>query len=179
MEGPTQNPESAEKRKPKSITTAKGSVYTYLPDGRTQRFKTVDGKMEAPQDILVFIPPWNTLANKAKQMYPEIFESIEDEMQFEQLLLQYAQLKGFVIIPVTADGMKVKSLNELATNESLYLAFGVKNGDTQKIHFSLPVGKEPQLDWKTFDTRKFYDETDGILKREIHIGNKVVSIEYE
>ena len=43
----------------RSVITSKGSRYDYLPDGRTQRFKTVTGELNDPQDLLVFIPSFD------------------------------------------------------------------------------------------------------------------------
>ncbi len=72
------------------ITTAKGSVYKYLPDGRTQRFKQATGELNDPQDSIVFIPPWDMIKAPAMKAYPEIFGHIENEAQYEQVLLEYA-----------------------------------------------------------------------------------------
>lgn len=44
-----------ERQKPAEVITARGSVYRYLSDGRTQRFKTATGELHEPQDTLVFI----------------------------------------------------------------------------------------------------------------------------
>ena len=47
------------------IVTEHGSVYQYLPDGRTQRQNKVKDKTYEPQDILVFVPPYEWVAENA------------------------------------------------------------------------------------------------------------------
>lgn len=50
--------EKKEKPQIDYVETEKGSVYTYLPDGRTQRFKKAANETYSPQDAIVFIPDW-------------------------------------------------------------------------------------------------------------------------
>ena len=169
--------ESTEKRKPKTVTTSKGSIYTFLPDGRTQRYKTAEGKMEAPQDLLVFIPPWENIAQKAKELYPEIFSSIDNAIQFEQLLLEYMVKGSPKTIRPAIDGNETYSLVGTTPEATVFLNF--INKETKRVDFALPTSREPKVGYSTFDARKFLDITDNITKRERHIGNKIVSIGYE
>lgn len=169
--------ESLEKRKPKTITTSKGSIYTFLPDGRTQRYKTAEGKMEAPQDLLVFIPPWENITQKAKELYPEIFSSIDNAIQFEQLLLEYMVKGSPKTIRPAMDGNETYSLESTPPEATVFLNF--INKDTKRVDFALPTSREPKIGYSTFDARRFLDSADNIVKRERHIGNKIVSIDYE
>lgn len=179
MEGPKQNqsPESVEKLKPKSLSTAKGSVYTYLPDGRTQRYKKATETLEAPQDLLVFIPPFEKIIDKARELYPDFFTNVEDATQFQQLLLEYMAKDGTKTIRPGADQQEIYSLIGTSPDLQVFLYFidKIKN----KVDFILPTSREPKIGYNTFDARKFYDETEELHKRQRHIGNKVVSIEYE
>lgn len=83
------------------VTTAKGSSYKYLDDGRTQRFKKVEGKQYEPQDILVFIPSYEwIIKNNPKGALEKIMgEGIDNKIKFEQEILSYIQgsKKGFML----------------------------------------------------------------------------------
>ena len=83
------------------VTTAKGSSYKYLDDGRTQRFKKVEGKQYEPQDILVFIPSYEwIIKNNPKGALEKIMsEGINNKIKFEQEILSYIQgsKKGFML----------------------------------------------------------------------------------
>jgi hypothetical protein len=179
MEGPTQKQasESVEKLKPKSLTTAKGSIYTYLPDGRTQRYKKATETLEAPQDLLVFIPPFEKVIDKARELYPNFFTNIENDTQFQQLLLEYMTKDGTKTIRPGADQQEIYSLIGTPRDLQVFLYFidKIKN----KVDFILPTSREAKIGYNTFDARKFYDEGAKQHMRERHIGNKVVSIEYE
>lgn len=167
--------ESEEKKRPKFVKTAQGSVYTYLEDGRTQRYKETTGELKEPQDILVFIPPWEKLAEKAKELYPVIFKNIHNEADFNDTLLPYVKHKGQAIRPTDKNGKEILSLDELEEDEEVFLHF--VDQDDAGHNFFLPVSKEPAVGYNTFDTRKYVDE-DGNAMREGHIGNKVIDIEY-
>lgn len=162
-------------KKPKSVTTARGSKYTYLEDGRTQRFKEATGEMHDPQDLLVFIPPWDKIGEQAVKMFPDIFKGIDNQVQFEQVILEFGQGKGKTMRPVNEQGKVLTSLEDVAEDERVFIAFVDKNEN--KAVFHLPVSKEPQIGWNTFDTRLYKDE-DGNTVRERHIGNAVTDIEY-
>jgi hypothetical protein len=176
MERPSTK-ESIERQKPTRLVTAKGSVYTYLPDGRTQRYKAATETLEAPQDLLVFMPPWNTIETKAKELYPEVFEGVENETQFEQLLLEYMAKDGTKTIRPAVDGQEIYSLVDTDLEDQVFLNFIDKV--RKRVDFVLPTSREPKVDYSTFDARKYVDEETGETMRERHIGNKVVNIEYE
>ena len=160
-------------KKPKSIITAKGSKYTYLDDGRTQRYKKVSNETSEPQDLLVFIPPWEKIRESAISHYPHIFKGIENQVQFEQVVLDYMH-KGKTIRPVNKEGKVLETTQKLAAGEEIFLAF-INKEDGNVFH--LPVSKRPKIGWLTFDTRLYTDES-GAIMRERHIGNAVTRIEY-
>ena len=167
-------PEKEEKR-PVELTTERGSVYQYLPDGRTQRFKTATGELNEPQDTLVFIPPYDLIGTQAVKAYPKIFNGVENETQFTQILLEYAQTSGKTIRVINGKGVELKDAQEVATAGQIFLYFVDKNNP--KSNFFLPASKEPKLGYSTYDTRKYTDEQGGTI-RERHMGNKVIDIKY-
>lgn len=162
-------------KRPKSVTTAKGSIYTYLKDGRTQRFKEATGETKEPQDLLVFIPPWDKIGEQVVKMFPDIFKGIDNQAQFEQVILEFAQGKGKTIRPINEQGKVITSLRDISEDGRIFIAFIDKS--INRALFHLPVSKEPKIGWNTFDTRLYKDE-DGNTIRERHIGNIVTDIEY-
>ena len=165
------------------IETEKGSVYRYLPDGRTQRYKKVENKYYEPQNALVFIPDWVQVSKNAPD---NVLRKLgESAAQYVQTILEYAQKqeKGNKIYIVD------KNVNKLETNQAIketegpvFLWFGrrEKNGEKDKLipDFAIPVSSEPKKGYLTFDTRK-YKTKEGVTMREVHIGNKVKDIVYK
>ncbi|MEI8337976.1 MAG: hypothetical protein WCF92_02405 [bacterium] len=167
--------ENQEKLKPAEVITARGSVYKYLPDGRTQRYKKATEELSDPQDLLVFIPPWEKISTQVKATYPEIFKDINDEDDYNQFLLKYIHQEGLTIRPTDNQGKELKTNVDVEKAEAAFLAF-IDKKDLKKL-FYLPVSKEPKLDYSTYDTTKFVGE-DGETYRQKHIGNKVTEIKY-
>jgi hypothetical protein len=163
-------------KRPKSITTAKGSVYSYLEDGRTQRYKLANETLESPMDLLVFIPPWEQIADKAKELYPDIFAGIENETQFEQLMLEYMEKRGKKTIRPAVGTQETYSLANMSSDTQVFLNFVDK--ENRRVDFVLPTSREPKIGYKTFDARKYIDPDTRESMKERHIGNKVVKIEY-
>ncbi len=163
-----------EKLKPKSIKTSKGSVYTYLEDGRTQRFKTKTGETREPMDIIVFIPPWEDIKEGAQKNYPEIFGGVENSIQYEQVILEFAQTNGFTIHIVDKDGKVILKNDDLEKAERAFAHFIDKGNN--KNSFFLPVRSNPKIGDYTYDSRYFKDGES--VMHEQHIGNKVEEIEY-
>lgn len=170
-----QSQESKEKSKPKQIKTARGSVYTYLPDGRTSRFKVATGETFEPMDVLVFVPPWEKIKDQIPAEYTHIFKDIEYEMQYDQLLLEYVHLDGKTIYIIDEKSKYLKTQADVDAAERAFLAF-IDKVDKKKT-FTLPVAKEPRIGFHTFDTG-FITNKEGIEERHKHLGNKVVDIEY-
>jgi hypothetical protein len=173
------NPRKSEteiKRKPTEIITAMGSVYKYLPDGRTQRFKTATGELSEPQDTIVFIPPFETIKDWALKAYPKIFKGIENEAQYEALLVHYVHGGNKTIRVTDQTGKELTNNTEAAKAERVLAALVDKDDTTQS--FYLPVSREPKIGYNTYDTTKYKDEN-GETVRDKHLGNKVTDIKYQ
>ncbi len=170
------NEGSLERRRPKRIVTEQGSVYTYLDDGRTQRFKTATGERSEPQDLIVFIPPWDKIKDQAPVVYPHIFKDIKTEEQYKELILRYGQDNKDKTIRVT-DGEANIILDQKQVDESQSVFVAMIDKLDPKKTFSLPVSKEPKEGYATFDARYTVDKK-GRPHNERHVGNKIVEIEY-
>lgn len=164
--------QTLEQKKITSIETAKGSIYKYLQDGRTQRFKKVEDKEYEPQDVIVFIPDWESLLTVAPKEFLDRFDN--NGMEYKQTLLEYAQKKKIYI--VDESGKKLSSNNEKELTNKIIAAFCEKGSD--KADFTIPVSGNPKEGFYTYDTRKYYDEKNKTWMREQHMGNKVVKINY-
>lgn len=166
------NKNKIEQKRPTSLETAKGSVYQYLPDGRTQRFKKVENKQYEPQDVIVFIPDWITLKTNAPSNFLERFEG--GETGFVETMLEYCkEMKVYVI---DNQGNKISSNKEKEDKAQLLLAF-CKDPESSP-DFVVPVSPKPKENWFVYDTRKYFNQEKGQWEREQHIGNKVVKINY-
>ncbi len=164
------------KRKPSEITTAMGSVYKYLPDGRTQRFKTATGELSQPQDTIVFFPPYAMIKDWAMKAYPEIFKGIENEAQYEATLVEYVHGGNKTIRVTDQTGKELANNAEAAKAERVLAALVDKDDSTQS--FYLPVSREPRIGYNTYDTTKYKDENEQTM-RDKHLGNKVVDVKYQ
>lgn len=155
------------------IVTAKGSVYTYLPDGTTQRYKKVENKDYEPQSALVFIPDYETLKNSAPDSF-KIEETLgENELQYMQILLGYLHIQGQTFI-MNEKKEAIYTNDDVQKADRVYLAF--VNGTHDD--FAIPVSKKPKVGFSTYDTRVYTNE-EGNERVERHIGNKVVEIVYK
>lgn len=166
---------SSEKLKATEFITEKGSVYKYLPDGRTQRHKTATGEDNDIQDICVFIPPYEKISAEAKRIYSHIFEKIETTLQFEQFILPYAQSEGYTIRVIGDNNTELTNVSDMANTHRVFIALINKKSPEKSL--TLPVSKVPKVGYNTFDTRKYIAEN-GETMRERHIGNKVIEIKY-
>ncbi|MES2225122.1 MAG: hypothetical protein V4478_04010 [Patescibacteria group bacterium] len=173
-EGAPKPPENLpERNQASSFETAKGSEYRYLEDGRTQRFKKVENKEYDPQDVMVFIPDWQTLEAKASPQNLAALGGSENE--YQQILLKYAQeMKVYV---VDENFNKINSNQEAASVENTFIAL-CKTSDSAP-DYVIPVSIIPKENYQPYDTTKYLDETSGEWKREQHIGNKIVKINYD
>lgn len=168
------NAEEQEKQVTRVIT-ARGSVYEYLPDGRTQRYKKATAELNEPQDTLTFIPPWEQVKNEAIKRFPSVFSGIESQTQYEQVLLTYAQIPGHTIRVVNREGQELKTNSDTREAGTVFLQFIDNNNPNN--NFYLPVSVDPKVGYLTFDTRK-YKNQEGETMRERHIGNAVSEIFY-
>ncbi len=87
-----------------SFVTEKGSVYTYLEDGRIERYKKVTDEHFEPSNAVVFIPNWEWVYTHAPK---EFLEKFENELILNQELLSYIHEEGK---KYTLSMMKVISL---------------------------------------------------------------------
>ncbi len=163
-----------ERIKPKSLTTSKGSIYTYLPDGRTQRYKTKAKELCEPQDVIVFIPSWEEIKEGAQKNYPEIFGGIENTLQYEQLILEFAQTHGFTIHIVDGEGRLLLKNEDIENVERAFAHF-IDKGNNRN-NFFLPVRTVPKVGDYTYDSRYYKDGESNM--HEQHIGNRVEEIDY-
>lgn len=161
------------------VVTSRGSVYSYLEDGRTQRFKTATKELNEPQDVLVYIPPYESLIKRdywSKYLKDKNINSSED---YENKLIQYTRI-GKTILVTNEDG------DELGTNQSIYqsreegkppfIQLIDKSGSGKTTDFYFPVSPTPKIGWLTFDSRRYTDKESGKQLHEKHIGNAVVEI---
>ncbi|MCK5413505.1 MAG: hypothetical protein KAI57_03990 [Candidatus Pacebacteria bacterium] len=155
------------------VRTEKGSVYTYLEDGTTQRYKEVTGETDEPQDAIVYIPDFEWIKKSAsKEMLTEIGGNTEyGEFEFERNLLSYIHDKGKRVVIKGKDEKLLRNNKEISDyKDQIYLGFA----DNGKIKFHIPVSRKPRIGFNTFDTRTF--KKDGVDWHEKHIGNKVTGI---
>jgi hypothetical protein len=166
--------EKKEISKGRIIETANGSIYRYLEDGRTQRFKTVEGKNYEPQDLLVFVPSYEWVLKNNAQWLKE--RNLESRNYYEQHILEHVQAGANnstkKIWVVDLDGNKIET-NEAAKNAGkIFLAFGEQGN---LITDMIPVSKEPIKGFYTYDSR-VYENEQGEKMRERHLGNQVIDI---
>jgi len=138
-----------------SFETSKGSVYTVLPDGRTQRFKTATKELNEPQDLTVFVK----------------FKDGGQEQDFLEGI-QRSESSGTKVYVIDLKGNKYDT-NEQAAGKDVRLAL-VKDG---KVIDTVETSLEPKIGYNTFDQRRF--EKNGEEFRQIHLGNKVAKINYK
>lgn len=146
--------QSEEVTKPiESFETAKGSVYTVLPDGKTQRFKTATGEKNDPQDLIVFA-------------------KFKDSQQEQDFLSAQNRKDGQKLVVVDKDG-NIYNTNEEVKGKDVKLAI-IKDGN---IIDTAETSIDPKIGYNTFDQRRF--EKDGEPVRSTHLGNKVTKINYK
>ncbi len=168
--------ESTEKRKPKTVTTAKGSVYTYLEDERTQRFKSVEGEMKEPQNVLTFIPRIDSIVDwKHFDRLPNWIKERDNKQVMEILASDYIHNPDKRVVLTNESNEIVRSNADAAKAQSLLLQF--VDSATNQTEFALPVSIEPEIGATTYDARYF--DKDGKEHMSAHIGNEIVSISYE
>lgn len=164
-----------EKKKVIRFKTAQGSIYEYLPDGSTRRFKTAANEQHEAKDAIVFIPPWDVIQEGAKQNYPKIFEHIDSEGLFESLLIDYVHTPGKTIRITDGQGYELSNNQEIQSADRVFILCLDKNDASSS--FYLPVLRDPKIGYQTYDTSKYVAQ-DGKTYRDKHVGNKVTEIEY-
>ncbi|MES2409384.1 MAG: hypothetical protein V4509_03730 [Patescibacteria group bacterium] len=155
------------------VETSQGSVYRYLPDGRTQRHKKIEDKDFEPQSLMIYIPDFDFI--RAKPEWVSLVERFKDDaVLYEQTLLKTTHGEGqIVIMDLGATPPKILQTNkEIREGKRVSLVCTFKDGTpTLKI----PISHKPLAGFMTYDERTFTGD-DGQSLRENHIGNKVTRI---
>jgi hypothetical protein len=136
----------------KSFETSMGSVYTVLPNGKTQRFKTATGRQSEPSDLIVFVK----------------FENPQQEQNF---LSAQNRENGRKLYVVDSSG-NMYDTDEQIKGKDVKLAI-VESGRVIEI---AETSLEPKIGYNTFDQRRF--EKNGEKYRSTHLGNDVIKINY-
>ena len=171
-----EKPEILKTRKIDRVITERGSVYTYLPDGTTQRYKTVEGKKHPPKTAIVFIPDLKTIRKIAPPNFDVDSILGKNETQYEQTLLNgvYGEDRHNYIVNAHGEKLNTNQAIEQEPGE-IFLTF--MKGDT--LDFFIPVGKRPTVGYYAFETGKNYDPQAGEWIRRTHLGHKVTEIIYK
>lgn len=136
-----------------SFETSQGSVYTVLPDGRTQRFKTATGEQNEPQDLTVFVK----------------FKDAQQEQDF--LNGAQNQKSGTKVYVIDEQGNRYSKNSDIKGKDVKLALVDEKTGEVLQI---VETKQEPTEGYNTYDERRFTE--DGQEYREKHIGNKVSKI---
>lgn len=155
-------------RKPKVVITSRGSRYTFLPNGKTERFKAVTGETLPPMDVLLFIPPLADIPESVKNHYPHIFSPSLTQDEFIQICLSYNP-----IVPVFRDGREITEATDIKEGDEVFLYFIKDN----KPDFHIPVSYEPTIGHSTYDRRTWSNE-EGRRMHQHHLGHAVIDVEY-
>lgn len=174
---PTGRPkiESANYRETAAVITAKGSIYHYLDDGTTTRFKKAENKRYPPQTALVYVPDFSFVKKNAPVVFLEACDN--SESGYQQLLLEYVQGQTKNTKIVDSAGNQLTTFTEIENAGNVFLALITKGADgTEKADFIVPVNLNPKVGSYTYDTRYYNDDVTGERVRERHLGNKVIEI---
>lgn len=140
--------------KPVTFKTGKGSVYTYLPDGRVERFKTVEGKKYPAQDLIVFVK----------------FKDSEQEQNFLEGV-QDRERSGTKVYVIDKQGNKYSKNSDIKGKEVFLALVETK---TNKVIDTVATKQEPTIGYNTYDESRYVEN--GEPMRSMHIGNKVTEI---
>ncbi len=172
QEGPQRAERSIEWDDIASVMTARGSTYTYLPNGKTQRFKEVTKQLEEPQDLLVYVPNYAWLMQHAPEQVRNRIG--ENELIYHDTLLEHVHsIAGRKAYMQGADGTELLTTEQIRSASSMPGLGFYRNG---AIEFFIPVSLIPKIGWQTYDQRVCHDAKTGDRIRERHLGNKVVKI---
>ena len=136
-----------------SFETAKGSIYTVLPDGRTQRFKTVTGEQNEPNDLIVFV-------------------KFKDDTQEQRFLSGVQDNKsGTKVYVIDEKGNKYSKNADIRGKD---VRFALVDEKTNNVLETVETKQEPTIEYNVYDERRFTKDNEQY--REKHIGNKVTKI---
>jgi hypothetical protein len=156
-----------------AIETSQGSVYKYLSDGTTQRFKKTESKEFKPQDLMVYIPDFDYI--RARTEWSSLVERFEnDEHLYNQTLLKTTHGEGDAyVVDFDFNPPKILQTNEeVRAGKKVSLVCIFRDGTPR---LSIPISPKPLIGFMTYDERTFTGD-DGKSYRENHIGNKVTKI---
>lgn len=160
-----------------SFKTEKGSIYSYLPDGRTQRYKTFDRTLHNPSDAIVFVPDYKTSQAMASKdlLNKRIFG--KDEQEYTKVLLSYmgGSPKSKQAFIINKNGKILTSNKEINTESGnvYFAALNEKGG----YDFVLAVSKIPKAGYNAFDMKFLGEDGSKVISR--HLGHKVTKIKYK
>lgn len=137
-----------------TFKTGKGSVYTYLPDGKIQRFKTVENKQYEPQDLIVFVK----------------FKNFGQEQNF-LAGVQDRKRSGTKVYVIDKQGNTYSKNADIKDKD---VALALVDTKTNKVIDIVETKKEPTIGYSTYDERRYVEN--GEPMRSMHIGNKVTEI---
>lgn len=160
-----------------SFETELGSVYKFLPDGRTQRYRQVDEELKAPQDAIVFVPPYERIVDKAPAKDRPFLGN--SPFEYNRNLIMYTQKIGkehtnAKVRIITREGKILRTNEQINNVPEVFLAF-MRDGKT--VDFTLPVSKGPKESYLPFDTR-MEPLPDGSHMTYVHLGNNITKINY-
>lgn len=152
------------------VITAKGSIYQYLDNGKTQRWKKATNTLCEPQDVLVYIPNHEWVLRSAPESMKHTFGN--DKFEYAQMLRDYIHMDEHTIRIVDSQGRPIRSNSE-AKRVQPYAALIRGNKTTHAI----PVTPNPVIGFNPFDFRYFKEG--NVTHKEKHLGNPVVEIIYK
>ena len=148
------------------VITEKGSVYRYLPNGMTQRFKTAEGRLSPPKDILVYVPDFESLLRMESIDRPG---NTEDE--YYASLLDHVHDRSKWIRVANRDGRSFRTNHEIvADGGPIWIAFG----EGESLSFCLPAFHLPKEGYLAYDVKY---EADNTCRR--HLGHKVTQVVFK
>jgi len=154
--------------------TEKGSVYSYLPNGKVQRFKTSENLIKTPYDITVFIPDFDWLVrNGPKEKWRQY---AKNPLEYSGNLTDYAYANGRKLTICDRDGNKTLENSQLNTEKDRFVAFCRQYKDSVKVDFHLPVSRFPQLGFRPYEFSYSQINKNGEAKKEHHLGHSITSI---
>lgn len=158
-----------------TVVTAKGSRYSYLEDGTTQRFKPVENMHYKPQTILVYVPSWTWVQENGSK---DFIDKMQNETIFNHTILQHIHLKGLKVYIVDDQGHKIMHTADVAKikNQKKQVYLCLVHPHKELAHLSIPITHIPKIGFNTYDTRRYFDSSTQQLMTERHFGNKVIEI---
>lgn len=148
---------------PQSFTTSKGSVYTYLPDGRVERFKTATGERFDKADICVFYDGTDPYLQQA------VVDSVYSVVQTVHTYLVDHSPDG-TTFPARLTDIKDPSKLEVQ------VWWDGKDGGEPELQFRQPVQLHPAIGLSPLEFKTTEIEPGFALQDPIHAGNAVTSI---